>query len=225
MPELDVFCARILGSGDAAAHAAHRARGGSEDRIEQLAMAVATCRAHGEPAEDGTLEGAAEDGTLGPSAGAAPGLAETVARELAAATARLPQDQREALASRELLGLSHEQVARVVGIDTSAVAPLLAHARLALRTEVRGAVQRAPDCPEHDRALRMMAQRQDSEPLSDAGDTWLLEHLGECAACNESHAAMLEASVCYRAWPVKDGPRERLSASGTTAAADTHAGQ
>ena len=35
MPELDVFCARILGSGDAAAQAAHRARGGSEDRIEQ----------------------------------------------------------------------------------------------------------------------------------------------------------------------------------------------
>ena len=224
MPELDVFCARILGSGDAAAHAAHRARGGSEDRIEQLALAVATCRAHGQAAEDATLEGAAADGTLREPAAAA-GLAERVARELAAATARLPQDQREALASRELLGLSHEQVARVVGIDTSAVAPLLAHARLALRTEVRGAVQRAPDCPEHDRALRMMAQRQDSEPLSDAGDTWLLEHLGECVACNESHAAMLEASVCYRAWQVNDGPRERQSASGTTPAASNDAGR
>jgi hypothetical protein len=217
MEELDVFCARILGSGDAAANAAFRVRGaGGEDRIEQLAAAVATCRAQAQ---------AAEPGPPPEPAGAAPGLAETVARELAAATARLPREQREALASRELLGLSHEQVARVVGIECSAVAPLLAQARLALRTQVRGAVDRAADCPERDRALRMMAQRQDSEPLSDEGDSWLLDHLGECAACNESHAAMLEASVCYRAWRVNDGPRESQSAGATTPAAGSDAGQ
>jgi Sigma-70, region 4 len=217
MQELDVFCARILGTGDAATQAALQARGaGGEDRIEQLAAAVATCRTQGETAEP--------ESPRAPAA-AAPGLAETVALELAAATARLPQDQREALASRELLGLSHEQVARVVGIECSAVAPLLAQARLALRTQVRGAVDRVGECPEHDRALRTMSLRQDSEPLSDGEEGWLLEHLGECVVCNRSHAAMLEASVCYRAWQVNDRRRERQRAGGSIPAAGDDAGQ
>jgi hypothetical protein len=217
MQELDVFCARILGSGHAAAQAALQARAAAgEDRIEQLAAAVSTCRALRE-----------EDKREAPRklAAADPRLAETVALELAAATARLPQDQREALASRELLGLSYEQIARVIGIETGAVAPLLAQARLELRAQVRGAVDRAADCPERDQALRMMAQRQDSEPLGAAGDTWLLEHLGDCIACKEAHAAMLEASVCYRAWQVDPGLRERRRAGGTGQAAGCDAVQ
>ena len=141
------------------------------------------------------------------------GLGQTVARELEAATARLPHNQREALALRELLGLSHEQIAGAMGVETTAVAPLLAAARLQLRTQVRGPVDQAAACAERDRAVRMMAQRHDSEPLSDAEDSWLLEHLGECVACKEAHAAMLEASVCYRAWQVDDGQWEGRPAS------------
>src|ERR1700722_4529608 len=137
------------------------------------------------------------------------GAPQRGARGLQAAAARLPHNEREALALRELLGLSHEQIAGAIRVETTAVAPLLAQARLQLRTEVRGPVDQVVPCAEPDRAVRMMAQRQDAEPLTDAEDSWLLEHLGECVACKEAHAAMLEASVCYRAWRVDDGQWER----------------
>ena len=61
-------------------------------------------------------------------------LPENVAAEMAAATARLPERQREALALREALRLSHEQIGQVMGLEAAAVAPLLARARLRLRT-------------------------------------------------------------------------------------------
>jgi hypothetical protein len=35
--------------------------------------------------------------------------------------------------------------------------------------------------------------------LSADDDEWLFAHLGKCAACDQAHAAMIEASVCYRA--------------------------
>jgi hypothetical protein len=230
MDELEVFCARILGSGDAAAHAALKARAaGGEDRVARLAAAVATCRA---PGDAGEIAAAGPVGAERGAAEAAPdpvaadcGLAQTLAREIEAATSRLPHNQREALALRELLELSHEQIAGAIGVETTAVAPLLAQARLTLRTEVRGPVDQAAACAERDRAVRMMAQRQDSEPLSDAEDSWLLEHLGECVACKEAHAAMLEASVCYRAWQVDDGQWERRHAGPVSQPAGTDAVQ
>jgi hypothetical protein len=37
--------------------------------------------------------------------------------------------------------------------------------------------------------------------LAAQDDAWLLEHLAVCVGCEMAHAAMLEASVCYRAWP------------------------
>ena len=67
-----------------------------------------------------------------------------MARELARATARLPQRQREALALRELLGLGYGDIGRLIGIDPAAVAPLLARARLRLRSELRGTASRRP---------------------------------------------------------------------------------
>jgi DNA-directed RNA polymerase specialized sigma24 family protein len=127
-------------------------------------------------------------------------LAEAVAAELAQATARLPERQREALALRELLGLHHGELGRVVGVDTVAVAPLLARARLRLRTELRGESPPAPECPERERALRTIALRQDGEDVPSADDDWLVEHLGHCEGCGRAHAAMFEASACYRAW-------------------------
>ena len=106
------------------------------------------------------------------------------------------------LALRELLRLSYEQIGRVMVIDAAAVAPLLARSRLRLRAERRGSAGEATaGCPDSDRALRIMACRQDSEPLSHEDNEWLLAHLARCAECEMAHAAMLEASVCYRAWP------------------------
>jgi len=203
MDEVHEFCLRVLGGSALADEAAAQARATSDgDRIALLTAAAEACRERAE-----RRDGAASTDQSGPAAAehlgdGPPGLSASVARELAEATARLPERQREALALRELLRLSYEQIARVLRIEPAAVAPLLARARLRLRAERRGA---GPDssggCLERDRALRVLACRQDSEPLSAEDDTWLLAHMAVCPACETAHAAMLEASVCYRAWP------------------------
>jgi hypothetical protein len=198
MDEVLELCRRVLGDegrADEAAAVAGAASTATSDRIARLAAAARACRDRAEP-ENG--------GAPAPAPATEPrGLSEAVARELAAATARLPVRQREALALRELLRLSYTQIAQVMGLDLAAVAPLIARSRLRLRTERRGA---APDlttgtCADHDRALRLLASRQDSEPISVEDDEWLRAHLAECPECEMVHAAMLEASVCYRAWP------------------------
>ncbi len=194
MDEVLELCRRVLGDGDPAEQAAAAARNRpTRDRIELLTVAARACRERDE-AENGSTEPVL--------AGDAPGLGAAVARELAAATLRLPERQREALALRELLRLSYDQMARVIGVDPTEVAPLLADSRLRLRAERRGTGDPAtPTCQEHHRALRILARRQDSEPLSHEDDEWLLAHLAACPECGMAHAAMLEASVCYRAWP------------------------
>jgi Sigma-70, region 4 len=198
MDELHGFCVRMLGPGDAARAAEQAARAaGQGDRVEALTAAATACRARDEAEPARAWEGSDPPGE--PS-----GLAQAVARELALATAKLPERQREALALRELLGLPHEEIARVVGIENLAVAPLLARARLRLRAELRGHGEPRVECLERDRALRTIALRQDSEGVTAADDDWLVEHLGHCSACARAHAAMLEASVCYRAWRLED---------------------
>ena len=220
MDELEEFCARVLGDGEAAERAAARARREGDDRTRALARAVAACREAGQgnggPPDDGRGErggganpglaedggsGLAEKGGSGLAGDGGSGLAEAVAGELARASARLPLGQREAMALRQL-GCSHAELASVVGIEASAVAPLLARARLSLRREIRGGHAGLADCPERERALRTIALRQDGEDVPGADEDWLLEHLGHCAGCAQVHAAMLEASACYRAWRV-----------------------
>jgi hypothetical protein len=210
MDELLEFCARMLGEREAGARVAQSASAQpGEDRLLALGRAVAACRQAG-PGHQ-------------PAAGAGPqetaDLAGAVAAELAAATARLPQRQREALALRELLRCTHREVAAVIGIGPMAVAPLLARARLRLRSELRGTAPASGDCPERDRALRTIALRQDGEPVPAADDDWLLEHLGHCTACGQAHSAMLEASVCYRAWRIPAGAG---SSTGPAAAVGAH---
>ena len=196
MDEVLELCRRVLGDGDEAEQAAAAARAEhTNDRIALLAAAARACRERTET-ENGRS-------ALGPPPDAPGTLADAVAQELASATARLPERQREALALRELLRLSYEQIARVMGLETAAVAPLLARARLRLRAERRGSVGASANatCAEHERSLRILACRQDSEPLSHDDDEWVLAHLAGCSECATAHAAMLEASVCYRAWP------------------------
>ena len=107
---------RVLGAPEPAADAAARARvEAGEDRIARLRAAARECREYaarrnGDDPED------VEEGLTAPR-----GLAGAVARELAASTARLPDRQREALALRELLRLSYEQIAQVMGIEQTAV--------------------------------------------------------------------------------------------------------
>ena len=210
MDELRDFCTRMLGDGEAAEQAAQTARqSGGADRVQALAAAVAACRRITAP-------------DRAPGLGVEPepnrdlGLVEAVARELARATAQLPERQREALALRERMGLSHDQIAMALGVERAAVAPLLARSRLRLRSELRGSAPPPVDCSERDRALRTMALRQDGEEVSGADEDWLVEHLGACVGCGQAHAAMLEASVCYCAWRL-GSPEEQSSTSGSAA--------
>jgi len=204
MDEVEEFCLRVLGARELAADAAQRARAetNGDDRIALLRTAVLECRERADRRNEDTL---VRDDDLvqdDETAAGSTGLAASVARELADSTARLPERQREALALRELLSLSHEQIARVLGINAAAVAPLLARARLRLRAERRGsAVEQDPRCEHRERALRILASRQDSQPVSAQDNGWVLAHMAECPSCDTAHAAMLEASVCYRAWP------------------------
>jgi DNA-directed RNA polymerase specialized sigma24 family protein len=132
MDEVQELCRRVLGPGASADEAAAQARTDpARDRLALLAAAAAACRERSEQ-HDGDPRIVEQ-----PGAGT-PGLAEAVAHELALATARLPERQREALALRELLRLSHEQISNVMGIEPASVAPLLARARLRLRSERRG---------------------------------------------------------------------------------------
>jgi hypothetical protein len=204
MDEVHELCQRVLGPGEKADQAVAAARSATTlgGRVELLAAAARACRARA--GEGGS------DAVALPSSGS--GLTAAVAGELQAATARLPERHREALALRESLRLSHDQIAAVMGIDTAAVAPLLARARLALREQRRGVPNGTCSCRDRDRALRSLARRQDSEPLTGDDDAWLLAHLGACEECDRAHAAMLEASYTYRAWSLEARPADTADA-------------
>jgi hypothetical protein len=212
MDEVYEYCVRMLGAGAVAIHASHEAFvTGGEDRVKRLAGAVQACRDRiGEEGPGvGVLLSEADPGDAT--------LADAVAREVADATARLSADQREALALADLLGLSHDEIARVLGTDPHAAGALVARGRLALRANRRG-VEAEPDaaCAERQRALLLMVRRQDREPVSAGDEDWVLEHLGSCQSCSRVHASMLEASVCYRAWRTPDPAQTRPGARGPT---------
>jgi hypothetical protein len=213
MDEVYEYCVRMLGAGAVAIHASHEAFvSGGSDRIDRLAGAVQACRSRAGEAASVDARPGDESGTL----------ADSVAREVANATAQLPADQQEALALRDLVGLSHQQIACVLQISPYAAGMLVARARLALRARRRG-VDEEPDsaCADRERALTMMVRRQDGEPVAKEDEDWLLEHLGSCDSCLRVHAAMLEASVCYGAWRTPDPAATRPAGRRGSEAADS----
>ena len=178
------------------------AAGQHEDRLARLAAAGRACRDRVRDAPPVLV--------AAPSNGSVPDLGTAVARELTAASAQLAERHRQTLALRELLGLSYEEIATVIGVETAAVAPLLARARLRLRLALRGPMNSAePPCDARDRALRALARRQDHQPMSTEDEDWLLDHIAHCPVCARDHAAMLESSACYRGW------RDVRTAAGT----------
>lgn len=206
MDEVREFCRRVLGAGLAAEEAAAQAHQRDvADRVQLLAAAAEACRERADAPEREPADS--------PPDGHDPGtLAGAVARELAAATAALPERQREVLALRELLGLSYADVAEVMAIEPAAVAPLLARARLRLRAQRRGPYGvTSEDCAARERALRILTQRQDAVAVPAEEAEWLAGHLPSCPACQVVHAAMLEASVCYRVWRT-EGSAESVGA-------------
>jgi Sigma-70, region 4 len=213
MDDLARFCVRMLGDGPAARTAEDSARAdGDGDRSAMLRAAVSAVRQGAEPASEPAPNAPAatdpgdDDRPTDPAA-----LPEAIARELAAAAGGLPVAEREALALRELLRLSYEELAGATDVAPEDVAVLLAQARLDLRTQLRGAGLAQPECDERERAMRTIARRQDGEEVSAADDDWLIEHLGHCRGCRQAHAAMLEASACYRAWASPDLPADPVA--------------
>jgi hypothetical protein len=194
--EIHEFTRRVLGDEQAAREAATAAlAGGHVGRLEVIARAVDACRRHaGRP--PGADSPPHRNGTVPAS------LAQAVALELHAANAALPARQRQALAMREMLRLSYPQIGALMSLEQPAVASLLARARLVLRAQLRDSAVSDPEprCVEREHALRVLARRQDSEPLREADMNWLHDHMGDCVGCEKAHAAMLEASVRYRAW-------------------------
>jgi hypothetical protein len=200
------LCRRILAdetAAAAAAEAAVSAAGARANRLELLAAVVAQCRARSggdvQPAWGGHVQPASPPAPAAPEAEPTT-LADAVAAELAAATRALRAGDRELLALRELAGLSHGEIARLTGAGEAAVAQRLARARLALRAALHGGAIQPGGCEAHDRALGVLARRQDGEAVAGEDEDWILAHMGRCPSCEHTHAAMLEASVCYRAW-------------------------
>ncbi|MFZ1997603.1 MAG: sigma factor-like helix-turn-helix DNA-binding protein [Solirubrobacteraceae bacterium] len=213
MDDLARFCVRMLGEGPGAraAEAAGRA-GGKADRSAMLRATVAAVRQGSEPASEPAPNAPAASGPGDDDRPTDPAaLPEAIARELAAAASGLPIAQQEALALRELLRLSHDEIAGATGVAADVVAMVLAQARLDLRAQLRGAGAPQPECDERERALRTIARRQDGEEVTAADDDWLIEHLGHCRGCRQAHAAMLEASACYRAWASPDVPADPVA--------------
>ena len=206
MDELTALCRRLLGEEDAAARCAAQARA-TFGRTPQFAAALQECRSARPQLP--TAASAASAGGGDPSAGSSPpappgaGLRAAVAGELAAAASTVPERQQEALALRDVAGLSHELVGEVLAIEPAAATALLARARLSFRSGLRGEAAAEDACPERDRALRTITLRLDSESVPDADD-WLIEHLGHCPGCRRAHASLLEAAACYRGWPSPD---------------------
>jgi sigma-70-like protein len=216
MDDLGRFVVRMLGDSPAARAAEERARTGADgERSAMLRAAVTAVRQGAEPAPEPTPTApAATDADAGDRPTDPARLADTVAGELEAASNRLAIDEREALALRELLGLGYDEIADVAGVQRDAVAPLLARARLHLRAALRGPAAPQPPCDERERALRTIALRQDGEGVPAADDDWLIDHLGHCRGCRQSHAAMLEASACYRAWASPEVPSDPVAEAG-----------
>ncbi len=118
------------------------------------------------------------------------------------ANAKLPERQREVLALRELEDMSYDEIAAVMDMNRNSVAQLISRARIKLRDELVGSALASvsaatPDC---QRALPLIAMRQDGQ-LKDADDKrWLKAHVADCPTCKVSVEAMEEAGVSYRAW-------------------------
>lgn len=129
-------------------------------------------------------------------------MIETQRDAVREANDRLPERQREVLALRELEDMSYEQIASVMDMKQNAVAQLISRARIRLRGEVRlgAAVAVAPAGPDCEKALPLIAARQDEE-LSDPSDRiWLETHMTGCQACRLAEEQMAEAGISYRAW-------------------------
>lgn len=120
------------------------------------------------------------------------------ADEVREATTRLPERQREAL-TLDTSGRSYEEIAAAIGTNRDAVAQLVARARINLYDELRGtplaSVVPSPDC---ERALPLIAMREDGQIEASSGDAdWLEAHLAGCDRCRAGEEQMRAAATAF----------------------------
>jgi predicted DNA-binding protein (UPF0251 family) len=158
----------------------------------------------------------------------APGLPQSEVRQ---ASMRLPERQREALELRELKQLSYEEIAAILAVSPSSVAQLISRARINLYDDLRGTVLAsvAPPSPECERALPLIAAREDGQLEASSSDAaWLDAHLAGCDRCQLGEEQMREAHVAYRKAPpvaVAPGPLDGAMARPVDRAATDDGGK
>jgi RNA polymerase sigma factor (sigma-70 family) len=129
--------------------------------------------------------------------------------EIRRANAELPERHREVLALRELEELSYDEIAEIMDMNRNSVAQLISRARINLRDALRGTALAsiAAAASECERALPLIAARQDGQLQGADEAAWLQAHLAGCQTCPLSLEAMEEAGASYRAWaPIAAAP-------------------
>jgi hypothetical protein len=129
------------------------------------------------------------------------GYLQTMEAEVLAASMRLPERQREALELHERGQRSYEEVAAIMGTSSSSVAQLIFRARINLYDGLRGTALAsvAAPSPECERALPLIAMREDEQLTSPQDAAWLDSHLAGCERCTLADEQMLEAGAIYKA--------------------------
>lgn len=112
---------------------------------------------------------------------------------------RLPESQRSVLALREVSGLSYDEIAETLGMNSNSVAQLISRARLNFYRQLRtDAVVIAPLDEAAQRAIELTVKRQDGKINSDDLD-WLTAHLAQNESSRINAEAIQESAVLYRA--------------------------
>ena len=152
---------------------------------------------------------------------------ENSQKEVREANLSLPARQREALALRELEGLSYGEIAAIMEVAPDSVAKLIYRGRVNLSDELHGTALAAVGAPspECERALPLLAAREDGQlEAGSDDDAWLDSHLRGCERCALGVEEMRKAGDSYRAWaPIAALPwmlEETMAKAASLAGAD-----
>ena len=219
------FCQRITGSAEDAADATQEAFVAVLERLPKLterdlnfaaylfttarhsAYRIIDKRKKAEPTDELPERGASSGGGFDFDPGDPDDdperkqLAAGQQEEIRSAHSRLPERQREVLVLREVEEMSYDEIADVMEMNRNSVAQLISRARINLRGELRGEALAsiAVTSPECEKALPLIAMRDDNQLDDPLDAAWLEQHLGTCDTCRASVEAMHEAGVSYRA--------------------------
>jgi len=129
-------------------------------------------------------------------------MAGSQAMSVQEANQRLPERQREVLVLREVEEMSYDDIAKTMEMNSNSVAQLISRARTNLRSEMRmgSATAFASASADCERALPLLAMRQDGELGAADEESWLGDHLAGCSTCRLADEEMSEAGMSYRAW-------------------------